>query len=133
MTTTETIDAFLRAPAFAVIGASTDPAKFGHRVFRAYLDHGLHAYPVNPRAGEILGRPCYPTVAALPEPVDAASIITPPEVTEGVIPDLVAAGVKYVWMQPGAESPAAVQLARAAGLEVIAGGPCILVELGRRG
>jgi hypothetical protein len=33
-------------------------------------------------------------------------------------------------MQPGAESPAAVQKGEQAGLNVIAGGPCLLVELG---
>ena len=43
-----------------------------------------------------------------------------------------AAGVKRIWMQPGAESDAAVARAEELGLAVIAGGPCLLVALGFR-
>ncbi len=127
----EQIRAFLAAPSFAVVGASDDPAKFGHHVFAAYLRHDRRAYPVNPRSQTILGHPTFPNLAALPERVEAVSIITPPAVTEQVMDDIISAGVKHVWMQPGAESPAAVRKAEAAGLNVIHGGPCLLVELGR--
>ena len=41
-----------------------------------------------------------------------------------------AAGVKHIWMQPGAESDAAVRTAEALGMNVIAGGPCLLVVMG---
>lgn len=121
---------FLAAPAFAVVGASADPARFGHRVLACYLRHGRRVYAVNPRGGEILGVPCYPNLAALPEPVPAASVVTPPAVTERVVEEAGAAGVRILWMQPGAESEAAVRRARELGLQVIAGGPCVLVELG---
>jgi predicted CoA-binding protein len=121
---------FLAAPSFAVIGASEDPRKFGHRVYAGYLRHGRTAYPIHPTAAAILGNPAYRNLAALPEPVEAVSIITPPAVTERVMDDVIRAGVKHVWMQPGAESPAAVAKAREAGLNVISGGPCVLVELG---
>jgi len=51
-------------------------------------------------------------------------------VTETVVREAIEAGVKRIWMQPGAESPAAVAAAEAAGLEVIADGSCLLVALG---
>ena len=41
-------------------------------------------------------------------------------------------GAEVLWMQPGAESPNAIRRARQLGREVIAGGPCVLVELARR-
>lgn len=125
------IETFLACPAFAVIGASEDPSKFGHRVFASYLRHGRTVYPVNPRATLVLGHPVYPDLAALPVPVEAVSIITPPPVTERVMDDVIAAGVKHVWMQPGADSPGAVHKAREAGLNVIFGGPCLLIEIGK--
>ncbi|HTE20515.1 MAG TPA: CoA-binding protein [Armatimonadota bacterium] len=124
------IDLFLQSPAYAVVGASEDPRKYGHKVFATYLRHGRTAYPVHPTATGILGHPAYPSLAALPEPVEAVSIITPPAVTEGVVEEAIAAGVRRLWMQPGAESPRAVERARSAGLSVISGGPCLLVELG---
>ena len=121
---------FLASPAFAVIGASDDPRKFGHKVYAAYLRHGYTAYPVNPNAATVLGNPAYADLRSLPEPVQAVSIITPPAVTERVMDEVIAAGVRHVWLQPGAESPEAVRKAEQAGLNVIWGGPCLLVTLG---
>lgn len=132
MDTRERIERFLAAEAFAVAGASENPDKYGHKVFRCYLQNGRRAYPLNPRGGTILGHAVYPNLATLPEPVQALSIITPPPVTEQVVDEAIAAGVRHLWMQPGAESDAAIRKADAAGLNVIAGGPCLLVVLGYR-
>ena len=128
----ERIRRFLAASTFAVAGASQDSRKYGHKVYRCYLQHDRKVYPINPNAAAVLGNTAYPNLASLPEPVDAISIITPPPVTEQVIRDAIAAGVKHVWMQPGAESTAAIVEAEAAGLNVVAGGPCILVVMGYR-
>jgi len=122
--------AFLGAGPFAVVGASTDRNKYGNKVFRCYLQHGLKAYPVHPKASEVEGQPCFSSLRDLPEPVRAASVITPPPMTERVVEDAHASGVEFVWMQPGAESPAAVARAEELGMTVIAGGPCVLVALG---
>jgi predicted CoA-binding protein len=127
------VEAFLSSTPIAVVGASADPSKFGYRVLEAYLRHDYTAYPVNPTAGEILRRQAYPDLASLPEPPAAVSVITPPVVTEQVMPQIIASGARHVWLQPGAESPSAVRLAQAAGLNVLFGGPCVLVELARRG
>ena len=133
MTPQEKIDAFLSIGPYAVAGASKDRTKYGNKVLRCYQQHHLTAYPINPREPEIEGLTCYPDLAALPEPVQGISIITPPAVTEGIVEQAAEAGVQRLWMQPGAESPAAVSRAEALGLSVISGGPCILVVLGYRG
>jgi predicted CoA-binding protein len=90
------------------------------------------AYPINPKAPEVEGLRAYPSLAALPEPVPAISVITPPAATELVVREAHAAGVKHVWMQPGAESDEAIRAAEALGMNVIAGGPCLLVVMGYR-
>lgn len=130
-TLAERIDAFLDGSPHAVAGASNDRAKFGNKVLRAYLRHERPAYPVNPTESEIEGRKAYPTLKDLPEVPHGVSIITPPPITERLVDDALEIGVKHIWMQPGAESEAAVQRAIAAGANVIAGGPCLLVELAR--
>lgn len=124
---------FLEEGPFAVVGASTDPWKYGHKVFQCYLQHGREAYPINPAASEVAGRPAYPDLASLPVPCPSISVITPPSVTEQVVEAAAKAGVKRIWMQPGAESPQAIARAEALGMEVIAGGPCLLVVLGYHG
>jgi len=127
------IETFLAAPSFAVVGASDDRSKYGHRCYVCYLNNNRKAYPVNPNAATVLGNQAYPDLSALPEKVDSISIITPPHVTDGIINDAIAAGVKNVWIQPGAESWPAIERAKKHGLNVIAGGPCLLVTLGYRG
>jgi uncharacterized protein len=125
----EKITAFLAQNAFAVVGASRDRAKYGNKVLRVYQQRGRKVFAVNPNETEVEGLPCYGDLASLPEPVAAISVITPPSVTERIVEQAAASGVKYVWMQPGAESPAALERAEELGLVAIAGGPCVLVTL----
>jgi len=129
-TVQQTITAFLEAGPFAVVGASVDRSKYGNKVLRCYQQHGREVYPINARADEVEGLKAYPSLAALPKPVKAISVITPPAITEQVVRDAAAAGVTYIWMQPGAESDEAIRSAGASGMAVIAGGPCLLVVLG---
>ncbi len=124
------IDKFLAAAKFAVAGASSNRRKYGNKVLRCYLQNNRQAIPINPREGEVEGLISYASLKDLPEPVESVSIITPPAVTEQVVEDAIASGVKHLWMQPGAESRAAIQRAEQAGLNVIHGGACVLVVLG---
>lgn len=124
------IQSFLASGPFAVVGASADRSKYGNKVLRCYQQHGREVYPINPKAPEVEGLKAYPSLAALPVPVPAISVITPPAATEQVVREAAAAGVKHVWMQPGAESDAAIRTAESLGMSVIASGPCLLVVMG---
>jgi predicted CoA-binding protein len=132
MNTQDKIDAFLAEGPYAVVGASPDRAKYGNKVLRCYLQHGREVFPVHPREPEVEGLACSKDLTGLPKPVRGISVITPPKVTEKVVEAAPAAGAEFVWMQPGAESDAAVARAEELGLTVIAGGPCLLVALGFR-
>jgi uncharacterized protein len=126
------IEAFLAIEPIAVIGASADPTKFGHKVLAAYLSHGVHAIPINPSEGQILGQTVYASLSDVNQQITAASIITPPDVTAQVIDEAIECGLKRLWLQPGAENLEAIERAEAAGMTVIWGGPCVLVELAKR-
>jgi len=132
MSISANIAAFLAGAPHAVVGASRDPAKIGHLVVQTYLQHERPVYPVNPVAKEIAGLKAYPDLASLPEAVYGVSVITPPHVTELVVEQAGALGIKHLWLQPGAESAQAVRRAKELGMNVISGGPCILVVLGYR-
>ena len=56
----------------AVIGASTDRAKFGNKAVRAFLNHGDQVVPINPKEDEIEGLPAYPSVRDVPGEIDLA-------------------------------------------------------------
>ena len=55
-----------------VIGASATPGKIGNAVLDslALHDYKGKVFPVNPTRGELLGLKAYPTLSAIPEPVD---------------------------------------------------------------
>ena len=132
MTLEEKIKAFLDGRPHAVVGASTDRSKYGNKVVRAYLQNNRAVYPVNRAANVVEGLKAYPTLADLPEAVHGISIITPPRVTETVVERAGELGIKKIWMQPGAGSDSAMESAKRLGLNIIGGGPCLLVVLGYR-
>ena len=121
---------FLAAEAFGVVGASGDRDKFGNKVLRCYLKHGKKAIPVHPRESEVEGIAAVKSVSELPPEVGSISIITPPPVTEKVVEEAIAKGIRNIWMQPGAESQKAVETCRVHGINVIGDGSCLLVEWG---
>lgn len=128
------IELFLEGQHFAIVGASADRGKYGNKVFRAYLQAGLSAYPVNPNADAIEGQKAFRDLRELSQilkgdSIHGVSIITPPQITELIVEQAIELGIQNIWMQPGAENSVAVAAATDAGLNVIAGGPCILVRL----
>ena len=133
MPSQDQIKAFLSGKRFAVIGASQDRSKYGNKVLRVYTQNNLDVVPVNPTADEIEGLTAYRDLPSIPGAIDGISIVTPPRVTETVVAQALSLGIKNIWMQPGAESSEAVELAQHAGANVIAGGPCILVALQYQG
>ncbi|WP_146393925.1 CoA-binding protein [Allorhodopirellula solitaria] len=125
------IQTFLSAKSYAVAGASARTHKYGYKVFQALLASGRETYPLNPVTEEIEGHKAFPKIADLPVVPESLSIITPPQVTRKVIAEAIEAGVKNIWMQPGAEDEQGSQAAREAGINVIDDGSCVLVLLAR--
>ncbi|KAF7325040.1 CoA-binding domain-containing protein [Mycena kentingensis (nom. inval.)] len=106
----QSVDHFLAAPRFAVVGASGDDAKFGTIVFKTMLEMGLDAVPVNPYAPSSAGHPCVPSLEDLPNPEQTSvSIVTQPAVTLAILHQAIALGVPAVWLQPGAEDAAVLE------------------------
>lgn len=121
---------FLAGSPFAVVGATTVRDKYGNKVLRCFMQHDYEVFPINPKSGIIEGLTAYPSLSAVPKKIHGLSIITPPKITEAVVAEALQLGIENIWMQPGAESDAAIRAAEAAGANVIGGGPCLLVLLG---
>lgn len=130
MTIEQQIEQFLAAPAFGVVGASTNRDKYGNKVLRCYQQNDRRVTPVHPKEKQVEGLDCVSSVADLPEEVQSISIITPPQITEKVVKQAATHGIKNIWMQEGSESPVAVRYCEEQGLNVIADGSCVLVVLG---
>jgi predicted CoA-binding protein len=110
---------FVDRRVWAVVGASEDPSKFGHKIAVDLHRAGYRIYPVNPKGGVIDGLKVYPSLAALPETPEVVDIVVPPAVTEQIVREINDLGLKRVWMQPGAESQLAIEYCEAHGIDVV--------------
>jgi acetyl coenzyme A synthetase (ADP forming)-like protein len=82
----------------AVIGASRDQGTIGRAILDNLIRDGFTGaiYPVNPKAPELAGRRCYPSITAIGAPVDLAIITVPAPAVEAVVTECAAAGVHAV-------------------------------------
>ena len=78
----------------AVIGASDDKTKMGYAVFHNLLQFPGKVYPVNNKRSEIQGVKCYPTLSAIPGPVDMVAITVPAQLVPGIMEECGQKGVK---------------------------------------
>ncbi len=122
------VNEFLSQREIAVVGASRNPAKYGNIVLKKLHSAGYLVYPVNPGASLVEGLKAYPDLTSLPESVKAAVVVVPPEISEKIAGQAIAAGFRYIWFQPGAESEAAISSLKSAGISVIHG-TCLLVRV----
>ncbi len=92
------LERFFNPQGVAVIGASANPQKLSYGVVRNLKEHGYPGpiYPVNPKGGEILGLKVYPSIGAVPDPIELAVIMVPAPFVEGVLQECGERGLKAI-------------------------------------
>jgi acetyltransferase len=82
----------------ALVGATSRFGTVGRTVFENLLQGGFQGkvYAVNAKSPEVLGHKTYPSVLALPEPVDLVVVATPAPTIPQIISECVEAGAKAV-------------------------------------
>jgi predicted CoA-binding protein len=90
------IEAIFHPRSIAVVGASANPDTPGHDYLHSLQAFGYSGeiYPVNPRAEEILGLPSYPSLRAVPAPVDYVISCIPASAVLDLVDDCVAKGAR---------------------------------------
>lgn len=112
----------------AVLGASTDRAKFGNKAVRAYCQQGYRVFPINPKAAEVEGLPAFASLRDVPARPDLISVYLPPPVLLPLLPEIAAKGCDELWLNPGTESEEVLAEAARLGLNVIQA--CSLLGVG---
>ena len=115
----ETVARILELKTIAVVGCSPNPERPSHYVSAYMKERGYRIVPVNPGHRELLGETCYPSVAAVPFPVDVVAIFRRPEEALTPILEAIASKAKAVWLQDGITHAEGEALARKAGLLVV--------------
>jgi acetyltransferase len=92
----QSLDALFLPQSVAVIGAKDDPGSVGSTILNNLKSGGFKGeiYPVNPKRREVWGLPCYPSITAVPGPVDLAVIVTPAVTVPALVAECTAAGVR---------------------------------------
>ena len=121
------IQEFINQRVWAVVGASTDPSKYGNQVFRNLRNAGYTVYGINPHGGQIEGQDLYRNLSDLPEKPAVVDTVVPPHVTERVVQQCAELGLTRVWMQPGSESDTAIEFCQQHGIRVVHG-TCAMIR-----
>jgi acetyl coenzyme A synthetase (ADP forming)-like protein len=90
------LDPLFRPRSIAVVGTSRRPGTIGYQILENILRHGYQGvvYPVNPKATAVHSIRAYPSVTAIPEPVDLAVVVVPKEHVAAVVDECGEKGVK---------------------------------------
>jgi hypothetical protein len=113
----------------AVVGASSNRAKFGNKALRAFQAQGYHVLPINPNEREVEGLKTYPSVLDVPGPIDMATVYVQPDVTLRLLGEFARKGIPEVWVNPGAEDDEVMADARRRKMHVIFA--CSIIAIGR--
>ena len=115
----------LRLKNWAVIGANSNPEKYGNMIYRKLKSKGYNVYPVNPVYPEIEGETCYPDLSSLPRTPDVINMVVSPKRGGAFLKEAAELGVKYVWLQPGTHDESIMGLIDDLGMMALQG--CVLV------
>jgi uncharacterized protein len=114
----------------AIVGLSADWFRPSYFAAKYMQEHCYRIIPVNPKYDEILGEKCYPSLGAIPEPVDLVDVFRKPADATAIAREAVAIGAKTLWLQIGVINEEARQIAEDAGLTVVMD-RCVKIEYAR--
>ncbi len=123
-----------RARRIAVVGASSNPSRPSHDVFRTLVRAGYQCVPVNPNEREVEGVPAVATLAeartALGGTIDIVDVFRRAELTEETAREAVEVGAGALWLQLGIVNWESARIAAEGGLAVVMD-RCTAIELGK--
>lgn len=114
----------------AVVGLSANWNRPSYFAAKYMQTRGYRIIPVNPAYEEVLGEKCYPSLRAIPEPVDMVDVFRRAEEVPAIVDDAIAIGAPTLWLQLGVIHPEAAAKAQAGGLDVVMD-RCVKIEFAR--
>jgi len=115
------------AKTIAVVGLSDDPSKASHGVSAYMQAHGYRILPVNPGIASALGEKSYASLSELPVRPDVVNVFRLPKYIPAIVNEMLALGLKDLWVQMGIWNDEAAAKAEAGGIRVVMD-RCIMVE-----
>lgn len=116
---TAVADLLRKVKTIAVVGLSADPARPSHVVAKALQQAGYRIIPIRPGGGEVLGEPVAASLAEVADQIDLVDVFRAPEHVPDIVDEVLALGLKALWLQDGVIHEAAAMRAIAAGVFVV--------------
>jgi predicted CoA-binding protein len=114
----------------AVIGLADDPDKPSNYVPAYMQKQGYRILPINPTVETVLGEKAYASLADLPVKPDVVNVFRLPRFIPAIVDQMLALGLKNIWVQQGIVNKEAATRAEAGGIHVVMD-RCIMVEHSR--
>ncbi|MFC1404288.1 MULTISPECIES: CoA-binding protein [Streptacidiphilus] len=115
---------------WAVVGLSNNTARAAYGVARVLQRFGKRVVPVHPSAETVHGEQGYPSLSAVPFPVDVVDVFVNSSLAGAVADEAVAIGAKAVWFQLDVIDEDAYRRTRDAGLTMVMN-RCPAIEIPR--
>ena len=125
-----TIQAALKKRTIAVVGLSPNERRPSHGVADYMMRAGYEIIPVNPREETIFGLPSYPSLTAIPGPVDVVNVFRESSAVPEIAREACTINANFLWLQFDVISAEGVEIAETGGLKCIVD-RCIKIEHAR--
>jgi predicted CoA-binding protein len=112
---------------FAIIGVSTNPDKWGFKIYDELKSKRCIVFPVNPKYDKIKDTICYADLRSLPKKPNVVITVVPPEITEKIVKECKDINIDKIWMQPGSESEKAIRFCKNNNIKIVANA-CLVMD-----
>ncbi len=103
----------------AVVGISNRESAPAYTVPKFLQEHGYTIIPINPKYEQVLGEKAYPDLRSLSNPPDVVLVFRRSDFVPKIVEEAIEIGVKVVWLQEGIVNPAAAEVAKDVGLDIV--------------
>ncbi|HOK76999.1 MAG TPA: CoA-binding protein [Verrucomicrobiota bacterium] len=102
----------------AVLGASNKPDRYSFKAVQLLRQKGHAVYPVHPALAEVDGLRVWPSLSAIPVPLDTVTVYLSPKNQKHIADELLSSSARRVIFNPGTENSDLATQLRQRGKEV---------------
>lgn len=122
------MDDFKARRTWAVVGSVHNSEKFAYKVYQFLKSRGYDVFAVDPSGKDVDGDKSFTSLSRLPVIPEAVDMVINPVKGKEYLDEANSLGIKYLWFQPGADSPELVDAAIAYGM-IVAYNKCVMVDM----
>lgn len=115
----------------AILGASRKPERYSNKAFHMLKDYGHTPLPVRPGLIELDGVEVAGSLSELKIPVDTLTMYVGPQISSGLLGEILKVRPKRVIFNPGSENPELQAKLEEAGIHVIEACTLVLLRTGQ--